>query len=71
VNLDHLDHVGYIVGHCASIRNEYRRKVLLRETKTVWITEYGTKFNKRTLHMVCLGRPMYKLESEPVKQGDR
>ena len=65
------DHVGYIVGCNASIRNEYRRKVLLRETKDMWIAEHGAKFNKRTLHMVCVGQPIYKLESEPVKQGDR
>jgi len=40
-------HTGYIVGADARTRDDYRRKVNLRATKTMWISECGQRFRRR------------------------
>jgi len=37
-------HIGVIVGADARTNPKYRRNVLLRKTKTMWITEGGSRF---------------------------
>lgn len=64
----------YIVGQDNRIRKDYRRKVKLRETKTMWITESGERFSKKWLTTPGTDWPMYCLESEPTlisTEGDK
>jgi len=56
---------GYIVGRDNRVSKSYREKVKLRETKTMWITEKGTKFSKKWLTTTGSDWPMYNLEDEP------
>lgn len=41
-----LTHVGYVIGCNSTMPKDYKRKVLLRETKTTWVTEHGSKYRK-------------------------
>jgi len=63
-------HYGYMIGCDARINKKFRVRVNLRETKTMWITEKGSRFNKKTLSLVGEYWPLYKLQSEPVKKED-
>lgn len=58
--------IGYIVGRDARVSDDYRRKVKLRETKTLYVSESGRRFKKSNLAAPGLW-PMYQLESEPVR----
>jgi hypothetical protein len=59
-------HEGYIVGNDARTSKNYRRKVRLRQTKTLWIAEDGSRFNKKWLVNPGTNWPLYCLESEPT-----
>lgn len=58
-------HYGYIVGADSRTPKDYRRKVKLRETKTMWVTEKGSRFSKRLLTTPGMDWPLYCLDGEP------
>lgn len=43
---DKFTHQGVLIGANACIPDNYRRKVLLRETKNFFVTKHGTKYHK-------------------------
>jgi len=71
-NKTEYTHVGWIVGCDARTPAGYRRKVRLRETKTLWVSECRRRFSKR-VYLQETGQewPLYQLESEPepIKRG--
>jgi len=64
-------HEGFIVGVDARTPNGYKSKVLLRETKTMWITSRGHRFSKRSGWAVgSQVWPMYSLDLDSINQLD-
>jgi hypothetical protein len=62
-------HYGYMVGCDARTPAKFKKRVNLRETKTMWITESGTKFSKKTLCVAgCGDWPLYELQPEPTRK---
>ena len=57
---------GYIIRYDARTPKNYKRKVKLRETKTMWITESGERFSKKWLTTPGMDWPLYCLEEEPT-----
>jgi hypothetical protein len=60
-------HTGILRGYDARTPDNYRRKMLLRETKNFWVTQFGAKYRKDT------GRgmgdwPMYKLDLKTITE---
>jgi len=55
----------YKVGCDARTPKSYKRKVKLRETKTLWVTETGERFKKNNLTTPGTDWPLYCLEDEP------
>jgi hypothetical protein len=61
-------HTGYIVGCDARTPRDWKRMVLLRETKKWWVAEDGTKWTKRWGSRVGEQHswPMYCLKLDSV-----
>lgn len=59
-------HEGYEVGADSRTTANYRRKVILRETKTLWISADGRKYSKKHEGLVPGQWPMYQLDLATV-----
>jgi len=59
-------HTAYEVGVDARTPNNYRRKVILRETKTMWISKDGRRYMKRRDGRVAGAWPMLMLDLETL-----
>jgi len=60
-------HEGYEEGCDARVPSAYRRKVMLRETKTMWISKDGRRFSKKHFGAVPGAWPMYRLNLSTVR----
>jgi hypothetical protein len=61
-------HTAYEVGVDARTTKNYRRKVLLRETKTMWISKDGRRYLKRSGGYTAGDWPMFKLDIETITE---
>ncbi len=59
-------HTAYEVGVDARTPKNYRRKVLLCETKTMWISKDGRRYMKRSGGYTAGDLPMFKLDIETI-----
>ena len=59
-------HEGYIIGCDMRTDRNYRRKVKLRETKTMFVSETGERFCKKYGLRGPGDFPKYRLESQPI-----
>lgn len=59
-------HTAYEVGVDARTPKNYRRKVLLRETKTMWISKDGRRYMKQRDGCVAGDWPMLMLDLETL-----
>lgn len=62
-------HIGTIKGNDARTPRDYKRTVLLRETKKFWIDRVGRKF-RRTDGSGMGTWPMYDLDLDSIKEID-
>jgi hypothetical protein len=66
-------HTGVVVGVDARVRRDFRRKVLLRETKTLWVSSGGSRYRKFADGRTSEDWPMYMLDLgsiEPIKKQE-
>jgi hypothetical protein len=61
-----MTHVGYEIGVDARCTPNYRRLVLLRETKNHWIDDKGQKYRKPH-GMVDVKWPMYRIDPSTIQ----
>ena len=62
-------HEGYVIGCDARTPDNYRKKVRLRETKTLWVTESGVRFRKP--HGRVSGDfPLYRVDIDSIRPID-
>jgi len=59
-------HEGYVVGCDARTPEGYRRKVSLRETKTLWISKDGERYRKNRGGRVAGDWPMFRLDLDTI-----
>ena len=64
----YFTHTAYEVGVDARTTKNYRRKVLLRETKTMWISKDGRRYMKRRDGYTAGDWPMFKLDIETITE---
>ncbi len=64
-----LTHIGIIKGCDARTPRDYKRTVLLRETKKFWIDRAGRKFRKGNGYGMGPW-PMYDLDLDSIKEID-
>ena len=60
-------HIGYVTGCDSRICPEYRRKILLRETKYFWISKDGQRYCKKKFGRTPGDWPMYKIELDSIQ----
>lgn len=56
----------YEIGCDARVREGYKRKVKLRETKTMLIGEDGRRYGKNNGFRMFVDWPMYRLDGETI-----
>lgn len=59
--------VAYEIGVDARTPGGYKRKVKLRETKTMFISECGRRYIKKNGYRVAGDWPMWMLDGESIK----
>ena len=61
-------HEGYEFGFDARMPDNYKRKVILRETKTLWISKCGKRYSKKRNGRVSGVWPLVYLELSTIKK---
>ena len=61
-------HTGYVIGCDSRTSPDYKRVVLLRETKTMFISKCGSRFSKKKNGRVFGIWPKYKLDLDSIVQ---
>ncbi len=60
-----MTHVGYEIGVDARCHPDYRRRVLLRETKNHWVDAHGNKYRK-AFGMSDVKWPMFRIDPNSI-----
>ena len=62
-----ITHKGIVEGCDARTSDDYKAKILLRETKLFWITQYFVKYRKTTSRSLSPW-PLYRLNLDSIKK---
>ena len=65
-----FEYEGYEYGVDNRTMPNYKRKVMLRETKTMWISKCGRRYSKKNGGRVLGSWPMYYLDLNTVTKVD-
>ena len=61
-------HTAYEYGVDARVRSGYKRKVTLRETKTMWISQDGRRYSKKAGGRVFGDWPLFMIDLESIEE---
>ena len=62
-----MTHEGIVRGNDSRTPRDFQKRVLLRETKTLWVSEAGTKYRKKGGHMTNGDWPLLHLDLSTVR----